>query len=198
MPLRTLSKPARISLVFIFLAALWLTGLQWFTRSILVSTPPDPRPADAIVVLTGGSNRIETGFGLLKQGLGKKLFISGVYRGVDVKELLEKSKQEGDAGMDCCVVLGEAEDTMGNARETAAWLKEQHYTSFYLVTANYHMARATLAFSVFAPSLSVIPWPVIPQKLDMPNWWRSEPQRGLILREYSKYLVTLAWWSVVG
>jgi uncharacterized SAM-binding protein YcdF (DUF218 family) len=192
MPLRTLSKPARFSLAFILLAALWLGGLQWFTRGIIENTPPDPLPADAVVVLTGGSNRIETGFHLLKDGLGKKLFISGVYRGTDVKELLDKSK-EGGSGLDCCVVLGEAEDTIGNAEETTRWLRAQQYKSFYLVTANYHMARALLVFESFAPELRPIPWPVNPEKLDMPNWWRGENARMLILREYSKYLVTLVW-----
>jgi uncharacterized SAM-binding protein YcdF (DUF218 family) len=193
MPLRSLGKPARFSLALIFVAALWLAGLQWFTRSIMDGLPQAEKPADAIVVLTGGSNRIEAGFDLLKKGMGKKLFISGVYRGVEVKELMAKWKAEDSTELDCCVVLGEAEDTIGNARETAEWLRREKYDSYYLVTANYHMARAALVFRNFAPEPALIPWPVAPKGLDMADWWRTDLYRSLILREYSKYLVTLAW-----
>ena len=43
---------------------------------------------EAIVVLTGGSERLEEGLNLLSERKAKKLFISGVYRGVEVSRLL--------------------------------------------------------------------------------------------------------------
>lgn len=195
MPLRRLGKTAKIALVVaLFVAILWLAGLEWFTRSIHTATPPDAKPADAVVVLTGGTNRLETGFALLKEGLGKKLFISGVYKGVEVKELLDKWKKEDHGGLDCCVVLGfEADDTLGNARETAHWMQEEKFASAYLVTANYHMDRALLVFHEVAPDLTITAWPVNPEGLDMENWWRNPSYRSVILREYMKYVVTLAW-----
>ncbi|MEZ0225435.1 MAG: YdcF family protein [Alphaproteobacteria bacterium] len=195
MPLRRLGKTAKIALVVALIAAiLWLAGLEWFTRSIHSAAPPDAKPADAVVVLTGGTNRLETGFGLLKQGLGKKLFISGVYKGVEVKELLDKWKKEDHGGLDCCVVLGfEADDTLGNARETAHWMQEEKFTSAYLVTANYHMERALLVFNEVAPDIAITPWPVTPEGLDMENWWRNPSYRSVILREYMKYAVTFVW-----
>lgn len=195
MPLRRLGKTAKIALVAaLVLTILWLAGLEWFTRGIHTAAPPGPKPADAVVVLTGGTNRLETGFGLLKEGLGKKLFISGVYRGVEVKELLDKWKKEDHGGLDCCVVLGfEADDTLGNARETARWMQEEKFSSAYLVTANYHMERALLVFHEVAPEFSITPWPVSPEGLDMENWWRNPSYRSVILREYMKYVVTFIW-----
>ena len=57
------------------------------------SSPDGKQSADAIVVLTGGVGRVGEGLSLLERGLGKKLFVSGVYRGVDVQKLLKVAQQ---------------------------------------------------------------------------------------------------------
>lgn len=191
--LRQLNKPTKISLALLLLVAVWLAGLQWFTRGIITDTAPAAlAPADAIVVLTGGSKRIDEGFALLEKKMGKKLFISGVYHGVEVKQLLDKMKKS--RRLHCCVELGfEAADTQGNAKETVKWLREQKYSSYYLVTANYHMARAKLNFEAYAPDLTLIPYPVNPEGLERQGWWRDAQFREVILAEYSKYLVTRLW-----
>lgn len=194
--LRQLNKPTKISLALLLLVALWLAGLQWFTRGMITDTAPAAgKPADAIVVLTGGSKRLDEGFALLEKHMGKKLFISGVYHGVEVKQLLDKLKKS--SSLDCCVELGfEAADTQGNAKETVKWLREQKYTSFYLVTANYHMARARLNFEAYAPDLTLIPYPVNPEGLERQAWWKDAQFREVILLEYSKYLVTRLWSAI--
>lgn len=187
-----LGTPARLTLAALFLAALWLGGLYAFTRDVAEAPPPDMKPADAIVVLTGGTRRLDTGFELLDKGMGKKLFISGVYKGVEVKELLNKWKKESAHRLDCCVELGfEADDTIGNAREATGWLRRENFSTYYLVTANYHLKRALLDFNAFGPDLTPLPYPVQPDSLDMINWWREGASRSLILREYNKFLVAL-------
>ena len=124
-------------LIPLVVIALWLAGLHWFTRSMMDLPPDVLRPADAIVALTGGTNRVETAFDLLESKIGKKLFISGVYHGVEVRELLDQWKKEDHKELDCCVVLGfEADNTIGNAKESVSWMEKEGYTSFYLVTAN--------------------------------------------------------------
>ncbi len=193
--LHRLGRPARITLMAaLLLIALYLGGLEWFMRGIVTTPPPNARPADAIVVLTGGSARLDEGFDLLNRGLGQKLFISGVYHGVEVKQLLSRWKKADHDGLDCCVVLGfEADDTIGNAHETRKWMEDEKFTSAYLVTANYHMQRALLVFHTVMPDMRVIPWPVNPEGLNLADWWRNPGFRWLILHEYMKYLVTLAW-----
>lgn len=190
-----LNTPARLTLATLFLAALWLAGLYAFTRSVSENPQPAALPAvDAIVVLTGGTNRLETGFDLLDKGLGKKLFISGVYRGVEVKELLDKWKKGGAARLDCCVELGfEADDTLGNAKEATAWLRRENYKTYYLVTANYHLRRALMDFQSFGPEFTALPYAVQPDSLDMNNWWRESASRSLILREYNKFIAAFFW-----
>lgn len=188
--------------VVIALASLWLAGLHAFTREVM--SPPAPvskltEKADAIVALTGGSNRLEGAFQLLEENLGKKLFISGVAHGVEIRELMEQIRKGNHKDMDCCVVLGfEADNTLGNAHETSAWMRKEGYTSLYLVTANYHMPRAMIAFSRVEPSFKIIPYPVAPDTLDMQNWWRNPHFRSLIIREYSKYLAAFIVYAFPG
>src|SRR3546814_4727223 len=101
----------------------------------------DERSTDAIVGLTGGSDRLAVALDLLSADKGRKLFVSGVYRGVDVRQLLDLSQPSPD-DLSCCVVLGYAADhTRGNAVETAAWMKEQGFDSLRLVTAPYHRSE---------------------------------------------------------
>jgi uncharacterized SAM-binding protein YcdF (DUF218 family) len=173
------------------LAALWLIGLWRFAAALPDEITAPERQTDAIVVLTGGSLRVEGGLRLLAEGKAKKLFISGVYRGVEVAELLRLSRQSPDS-VACCVVLGHtADNTVGNARETAQWMASEGYHSLRLVTASYHMPRSLLEFGRAMPDAEIVPNPVFPEFLRQAPWWRSRRSALLIAEEYSKYLVAL-------
>jgi len=173
------------------LAMLWLIGLWRFAAGLPRDIAKPDEATDAIVVLTGGSLRVEGGLRLLAEGKAKKLFISGVYRGVDVAELLRVSRQSPDA-VACCVVLGHtADNTAGNARETAQWMQSEGFRSLRLVTASYHMPRSMLEFTRAMPDKEIVPNPVFPEALRETPWWRSRTGLLLIAGEYTKYLVAL-------
>ncbi|HEV8015483.1 MAG TPA: YdcF family protein [Stellaceae bacterium] len=173
------------------LLVLWLVGLWRFAAAIPRAVDEPERATDAIVVLTGGARRVEGGLQLLAEGKAKKLFISGVYRGVDVTELLRVSRQSPDS-VACCVVLGHAADnTVGNARETAQWMASEGFHSLRLVTASYHMPRSMLEFGRAMPDKEIVPNPVFPEALRDAPWWRSRANALLIAEEYTKYLVAL-------
>ena len=176
--------------LMLLLLLLWLIGLWRFAAAIPKEVASPDRSTDAIVVLTGGSLRVEGGLHLLAEGKAKKLFISGVYRGVDVTELLRVSRQSPDS-VACCVVLGHAADnTLGNARETAQWMAAEGYHSLRLVTASYHMPRSMLEFTRAMPDKEIVPNPVFPDSLKE-SWWQSRRSALLIASEYSKYLAAL-------
>jgi uncharacterized SAM-binding protein YcdF (DUF218 family) len=185
-------RSLRVSLaLFATLAAIWFIGLWRFAAAIPGEVAEPERATDAIVVLTGGSLRVEGGLRLLAEGKAKKLFISGVYRGVDVAELLRVSRQSPDS-VACCVVLGHAADnTVGNARETAQWMASEGFHSLRLVTASYHIPRSMLEFGRAMPDKDIIPNPVFPESLREAPWWRSRASALLIAEEYTKYLVAL-------
>ncbi|MEE8515024.1 MAG: YdcF family protein [Alphaproteobacteria bacterium] len=177
--------------VMLTIIAGWTAALVWFAEHIprLVENPSSP--TDAVVVLTGGSDRLRAGFELLAKKQAKKLFVSGVYRGIDVAELLRMSRQ-APKELECCVALGyTADDTAGNAYETAQWMAKENFRSLRLVTANYHMQRSLLEFRRAMPAITVIPHPVFPKNFKGEDWWNWPGTTRLILHEHFKYLVSL-------
>ena len=148
-------------------------------------------PTDAIVVLTGGPLRLQSGMALLRDGKGRKLFVSGVNQQVDLDELLRVSGNAPDWAS-CCTVLGhDADNTLGNARETAQWMRQQGFSSLRLVTAWYHMPRSLLELDRAMPEIEIIAHPVFPEEVSQENWWASHSTVLLLASEYGKYLGAL-------
>ncbi|MEM7425211.1 MAG: YdcF family protein [Pseudomonadota bacterium] len=148
----------------------------------------DERLADAIVVLTGGAARIETGLRLLRLRRGKRLLISGVNPATTVDQLVRSTKTPRRL-FECCVDLGRvARNTEGNARETAAWAAAHGFDSLILVTSSYHMPRSVLEFSNALPGVKLIPHVV---QRPSARWWNNPQIFSLFALEYSKFL--LAW-----
>ncbi len=172
-------------------ALAWGCGLLWFATLLPTRVlDPDSR-TDAIVVLTGGSDRLNAALDLLAAQKADKLFVSGVYRGVDVRQLLDLF-QQAPQDLSCCVFLGyEADNTEGNATETAEWIAAQGARSLRLVTANYHMPRSLLEFRRHMPAIQIVPHPVFPEPFKHDDWWLWPGSSWLLVSEYSKFLVAV-------
>lgn len=190
---RKRGKWSRRLLALLILALAWIGGLAAFVYLAVPKTFVDAgQRTDAIVVLTGGSGRLEEGFKLLAAQRADKLFISGVYRGVDVSELLQLSAQTPQE-VACCVALGyAATNTEENAIETTAWAAQEGYRSIRLVTANYHMPRSAYEFRRAMPNLDVIEHPVSPERFLREDWWKNYGTSKLAAAEYTKFLLAYA------
>jgi uncharacterized SAM-binding protein YcdF (DUF218 family) len=173
-------------------AFLWGAGFVWFAAALPgPAAAPDAR-TDAIVVLTGGRDRVETGLRLLADGKARMLFVSGVHRGVDVAELLRLARLPAGQ-LECCIALGYAANTtVGNARETAGWMRQNGYRSLRIVTASYHMPRSLIEFRRAMPDVALVPHPVVPPHVRQDEWWRWPGTATLIAVEYCKFLVAAA------
>jgi len=178
-------------LALIAVAAVWLVGLVWFAASVPVRVDDPESHTDAIVVLTGGSERTATGMALLAAGKADRLFISGVHKGVDVAEILRLNRAPNPALAPSIVLGYAADDTVGNAAETAAWIAGQHLDSLRLVTAAYHMRRSLWEFRRAMPGVRIIPHPVFPDAVKYRVWWRKPGTAALLATEYSKYLAVI-------
>lgn len=168
----------------------WCAGLFVFANDIPDRVPSVDQRTDAIVVLTGGSGRLRTGLDLLLAGRAERLFVSGVYRGVDVTQLLAILKQR-PVDVENRISIGNAIDTIENAVETAEWMHERGYTSMRLVTAAYHMPRSLLEFQFAMPDITIEPHPVFPDHVKQNFWWAWPGTTALTITEYNKFL--LAW-----
>ena len=170
---------------------LWLGGFAWFLHAGLGLDADRAPPTDAIVVLTGGRQRLEQGLDLFEAGKGRKLFISGVNQLVDRDVIVRRFGPLPDRVL-CCIVLGHAADnTFGNARETALWMRQEGYRSLRLVTSWYHMPRSLLEFERAMPEITIIAHPVFAGRAQLARWWERPHEAVLVTSEYHKYLAAL-------
>jgi uncharacterized SAM-binding protein YcdF (DUF218 family) len=170
-----------------------VAGFFIFVGIVVGATPPaDPR-AEGIVVLTGGSARIEGALRLLTEGRASRLLISGVNPSVGTAALAGIVDPELQAALACCVDLGhDAQNTIGNAEEARSWAEDRGFGSLIVVTSDYHMPRSLAELSGTMPAIALVAFPVSNPDLRLAEWWRDPGPLALLVREYGKYLVAAA------
>jgi uncharacterized SAM-binding protein YcdF (DUF218 family) len=187
-----------LAVILVAAAGAWIGGLIWFAGTLPERVEDATTHTDAIVVLTGGHGRVEEGVALLRQGMAKKLFVSGVEPRVDVAELLKSVHVPPGPGDDAIVLGHQADSTASNAAETSDWMHAENFKSMRLVTANYHMPRSLLEFRHAMPDFRIIPHPVFPDTVKQDRWWAWPGTAQLIAGEYVKYLVAAVSLKLVG
>jgi uncharacterized SAM-binding protein YcdF (DUF218 family) len=169
-------------------ATAWLVGFGWF----LYLTSRDPPPAshvDAIVVLTGGPDRVEVALRLLSGGAADRLLVSGAGEKTDLAVLAHLAGID-PTPLEHQITLGHAaHSTRGNALETATWAREQGVESLLVVTSWFHMPRALTELRRAMPAVTARPYPVgRPGAAELAH----EGGARRLIGEYHKYLAALA------
>lgn len=146
------------------------------------------RNADGIVVLTGGTSRISDALELLAAGRGKRLLITGVNPGTTTADIAHEIPNYRRY-LTCCVDLDySALNTLGNAIEARRWTLDRNFHSLIVVTSAYHMPRALAEVAHQLPEVTLIPYPVVSNRLRVEPWWSNSTTTRLVLSEYFKYL----------
>ena len=195
-PRRIAARPWcwRIALLTLALLGALGGGFVWFVNQTL--RPPEPaplRPTDAIAVLTGGRERVETGLRLLAAGHARRLLITGVHRDATLADLARGAGLD-PAPLAARVTVGRAAaTTRGNAAEIAAWVRAQPedapVRSIRVVTAGYHMPRALLELRRALPGLELVSHPVTPPALRGVGAAARLRTWSLLAGEYAKFLL---------
>ncbi len=180
----------------IIVLCFFMTGFQFFVLNLPSNDNITLTYTEGIIVTTGGDARIKEGLNLLSLGVGKKMLVTGVGKGITKQNLLRKldlDKEERRMFLCCTELDYSAEDTKGNAKSALDWLRENDFSKFRLVTANYHFPRALLEFEKKLKNynIEIKFWPVNPPGLNLSNWYVHWPSVKLLLREYLKYLFAL-------
>lgn len=179
-----------LSLALVLLTALAI-GFLWFAAALPEGVEAPEHETDAIVVLTGGGERLTEGLRLLAEGQGNYLLITGVNPEVTLPEILAMAP-DLPAELGERVELGyAADDTYGNAVEAAAFMTSRGLDSLRLVTASYHMPRSLLEFRRALPEAEIVAHPVFPRGLDQARWWNDGDSAALLVGEYLKYLLAV-------
>ena len=179
----------RIIMAGVLAIAAFFGGFLWFADSVTSLKTPDGVKADAIVVLTGGYQRIEQALGLLRDGAGRRLLISGAHPSTTPGQIRKVTQGSADL-FECCVDIGyDAIDTIGNANETARWIHDHGYKSVLVVTNNYHMMRSLHELRRADPETEFIAYPVINSDLTRKAWFAEPDVLRTMLSEYGKVVL---------
>jgi uncharacterized SAM-binding protein YcdF (DUF218 family) len=163
----------RFSALIVILYALGLAGFILTLPRAATLTP-----ADGIVVLTGGRGRLQQGLKHLQAGRAKRLLVSGVDRTVRRNEF-EVAYHVPPKLSACCIDLGkDAVDTISNARETAAWVRQYKFHSVILVTSDWHMRRSRFELERALGGDAVVIGDAV----------KSDVRLFTLFKEYNKYL----------
>ena len=189
-PVRRLAR--MLGFAAVIACACFFAGFLWFADWVTTLTPPADPKADAIVVLTGGSQRIDQAVELLRSGAGARLLISGVHPATS-RNQIRRLTGSSDELFACCVDIGyDALDTIGNAAETVRWIHERNYKRILVVTNNYHMPRSLFELRRVAPGTEFIPYPVVRSDLKAKNWFADPDVLRALLVEYVKIIAAAA------
>jgi uncharacterized SAM-binding protein YcdF (DUF218 family) len=120
---------------------------------------PPARAADAIFVLAGGEGRIQEGYRAWSRGAARELYILGAGVRVPVTRIVPEVSGIPAEALSRIHVEGWSENTLENAFSAKSAVGEGKYSSVILVTSDYHVPRAVIAFRAVLPaevSLSAI------------------------------------------
>ncbi len=170
-------------------AIIFVLGFFGFAERVgALQAPAELAAADGIVVLTGGQSRLEAAVTLLSMGKGKRLLISGVHPTIGKSDVLRAVGGSPEM-FKCCVDIGhEARQTVGNAAETAKWVRDNNYASIILVTNNYHMPRSLLEIQRVMKNVRITPYPVVNSDLANGSWMTRPDTVRVLLGEYVRYV----------
>lgn len=172
------------SLLMLFMA--WATGFILFNQEINSYETDDITKTDAIIVLTGGRNRIIEAVKLLNEGMADKMLISGVQKNISPKDI-EKRNAVNLTDKPEIEFEKQSKNTVENAIKTNEWIKQNNIRSIRLVTSNYHIPRSLQEFKAQNTELEIIINPVYSEKVSK-TWWKNTGSFCLIASEYSKFL----------
>lgn len=170
--------------------ALWFVGFVIFVYHIYHFKYPTTPPA-AIVVLTGGQERIKAGLSLLDKNPTSLFLISGVHTDRYLREVARYTQYQKN------VDIGfKATTTAENAQEIKSWLANRKISHIHVVTSHYHMQRSLLELQQAMPHLKLLPCAVISHQFRNLRWVSRPQNWHLLLKEYTKYIMIYAYFTI--
>ena len=155
----------------------------------------DARPADVIFVLSGGEGRIQAGYRAWAAGGARDLCILGAGKKVEPAHLLPEAASLPPGALRHIHVEGWSENTLENAFSAKSIVSERGYAAVILVTSNYHVPRAYLAFRKVLPA--GVRLDVLPVSYDSGSGtgvaWRWARRHFLEGWKYWGYRILLHW-----
>ena len=151
-------RPKRRGLLStLFTLGLILAGGAALPHLLSANLPgPAPPLPDAVLVLTGGENRIAEGFRAWREGKAKELYILGAGGKARLDLILPGHPALSADERRRVHIEGWSENTLENAYSAKSVVRERGFKRVVLLTGDYHMPRAFLALrTVLPPEVSI-------------------------------------------
>lgn len=150
--------------------------------------------ADAIVVLTGGTGRVEEGLRLFREGRGGYLILSGVEETSTLDTIFPGRNLKTTVDTSRIIIDIESRRTLDNAFNVKKIVEDKGFKSLILVTSNYHMKRAFTLFSkAIYGDVKLYRHPVRGPNFKDEEWWQSQKSLKLVTSEFFKYTWFHIW-----
>jgi len=186
-----LSTGAALLMVY-FMRAWWLAALGGF----LVQADA-PAPADLAVVLGGDfyGHRIVKGAELVRQGLARKVLVSGganCYGARESELAINFAVKHGFPPDYFLAVSPPAHSTAEEAQLVVDELRRLKARSFLLVTSDYHTRRAGREFRRLVQGLEMRVVAAPDEYFRADSWWRNRQGQKIVFLEWTKTVTSLA------
>lgn len=146
------------------------------------------KPADAVIVFAGGSNRIETGYRIVNEGYADALIISPETPG----KIAEYNKRFHLRKTANIVIEKDATSTFENALYAEKLIDAHDFRNVILVTSDWHMPRSYLIMRLLtSPSVRIQRYSVIGNDESMNSPQRLIPKWRLLMVEMLELYGTL-------
>lgn len=158
-------------------------------------SPQDPiEKSDVMVTVSGGDNnaRIKKTVELYREGWAPVILYSGAAAEGDVSNAAAMRNISVKMGVPKSAIIIEekSEDTVQNAKYSAAIIKARGYQSMILVTSPYHQRRTMELFrNELGKDFKIINRSAVDEDWRKRGWWKDEEGRFLTLGELGKIFI---------
>jgi uncharacterized SAM-binding protein YcdF (DUF218 family) len=146
------------------------------------------KPADAVIVFAGGSNRIETGYRIVNEGYANSLIISPETPG----KIAEYNKRFNLLQTAITIIEDQAMSTFENALYTDKLVEAHNFRNVILVTSDVHMPRSYFIMRLLtSPSVRIQRYSVRAKNESMSSRQRLMQKWRLLMIEMLELYGTL-------
>ncbi len=168
----------------IFLILLF-AGIYFINADVILRVSDPPRPADAILVLGGGSEyRVLKAIELFESGYADTVIFSGglarMPGGALESSAIGAQRLAVKYGLpdSCTVIADSSTSTIDEAERLVPFFRGKNWQTVILVTTHTHSRRAKNTFEKFGKGFEFIFVPCDHPEYDLKTWWQSE--KGLM------------------
>lgn len=184
-----------ILLVLVLLLVLFHSPILSGLGNYLIDAD-QPVRADVAVVLAGDmtGERLNTAIRLVKDGFVPLIAVSGpccLYGQNEGEMAVEMAVQQGHPRDIFVVVPNRSHSTREESVEISRFLRARKFSSYLLVTSNFHTRRAGAVYRTITPKLDMRVIAAPYEDFEPGSWWRSRQGQKVFLGEWER---TVANW----